>query len=99
MAAADYVEKLPVLYLEFAEAAEFSGPNSPKSIAFQNAAELMRNTPAFWENYVWPKLHDDFGALYRYLNDPYPHGPNSYLDAVVVNLSRLRKLSVPAAVK
>ncbi len=99
MAAVDYVEKLPVLYLEFAEAARFSGPQAPKSIAFESADELMRNTPAFWENYVWPKLNDEFGALYRYLSDPYPQGPNFYLDAVVANLSRLRKLPAVAAVK
>ena len=98
MAAADYVEKLPVLYLEFAEAAQYSGPNWPKSIAFQSADDLMRNTPVFWEKYVWPKLNRDFGALYRCLNDPYPHGPNFYLDAVEANLTRLRKLWSPAVV-
>jgi hypothetical protein len=92
MAAPDYVEKLPVLYAEFAEAAKFNGPGSPKSIAFQSAEDLMRKTPVFWENYVWPKLNGDFGALYRYLNDPYPDGPNFYLAAIERNLSRLRKL-------
>jgi hypothetical protein len=98
MAASDYVEKLPVLYLEFAEAARFSGPNSPKSISFASAEELMRNTPSFWENYVWPKLSGDFDALYRYLNEPFPHGPNFYLDRVVSNLSRLRNLVAAAPV-
>lgn len=92
MAATDYVEKLPVLYLEFAEAAKFNGPNSPKSIAFKSAEDLMRNTPVFWEKYVWPKLNNDFGALYKFVSDPYPHGPNFYLDAVETNLARLRKL-------
>lgn len=92
MAATDYVEKLPVLYLEFAEAARFNGPASPKSIAFNSAEELMRNTPVFWEKYVWPKLNNDFGGLYRYVSDPYPHGPNFYLDAVEANLARLRRL-------
>lgn len=99
MAAPDYVEKLPVLFLEFAEAVQFSGGASTSAITFGSADELMRNTPSFWENYVWPKLSDDFGAVYRYLNDPFPHGPNPYLDSVVANLSRLRRLPVAAAVK
>ena len=93
MAAADYVDKLPVLYLEFAEAAAYNGPNSPKSIAFKSAEELMRNTPIFWEKYVWPKINGDFAGLYRFLADPYPDGPNFYLDAVESNLARLRELT------
>jgi hypothetical protein len=91
MAAPDYVEKLPVLFLEFAEAAQFGGTGAPDSIRFASADELMRRTPQFWENYVWPKLSNDFAALYRYLNEPFPHGPNYYLDRVVANLSRLRR--------
>jgi hypothetical protein len=98
MAASDYVEKLPVLYLEFAEAAQFSGPNAPASIQFASPDDLMAKTPQFWENYVWPKLSHDFNALYRYLNEPYPHGPNYYLDRVVSNLSRLRRRPIGAVV-
>jgi hypothetical protein len=90
MAAPDYVEKLPVLYLEFAEAAQFSGMAS-ESIRFDSAEELMRNTPTFWQNYVWPKIQTDFGGLYRFLNDPYPNGANYYLDSIAANLARLRK--------
>ena len=96
MAASDYVEKLPVLYLEFAEATRFSGPT--KLINFGGADELMRNTPSFWESYVWPKLNGDFGALYRYLNEPFPKGPNYYLDRIVLNLSRLRQMFAAAPV-
>jgi hypothetical protein len=97
MAARDYVEKLPVLFQEFAEAAKFSGSHSPRSITFRSAEELMRNTPAFWENYVRPKIENDFGGLYRFLNDPYPAGPNVYVDAVETNIARLRKLTEVAA--
>lgn len=92
MAAADYVEKLPVLYLEFAEAVKFSGGSS-KSILFGSAEELMRNTPMFWENYVWPKIQTAFGGLHRFLSDPYPDGPNYYLDSIESNLARLRKIA------
>jgi hypothetical protein len=88
MAARDYVEKLPILYSEFAEAARFNFGKA--RFVFKNAEELMRNTPAFWENYVWPKINDDFGKLYTYLNDPYPDGPNLYLQRIEENLAKLR---------
>jgi len=93
MAAKDYVEKLPVLFLEFAEAAKFAGPDSPKSITFRSAEDLMRNTPGFWEHYVLPKIEKDFGGLHRFLADPYPDGPNFYLDAIEVNIAKLRTLN------
>jgi hypothetical protein len=93
MAAPDYVEKLPVLYAEFAEAAQFSGSDSPKAIAFHSAEDLMRNTPGFWERYVLPKIERDFGGLHRFLSDPYPDGPNYYLDCIEANLARLRELT------
>ncbi len=92
MAAADYVEKLPVLYAEFAEAARFNGAATTKSIQFSSAEEMMRNTPAFWEKYVRPKIDGDFGALHRYLADPFPDGPNYYLDCIEANIARLRRL-------
>jgi hypothetical protein len=98
MAARDYVEKLPVLFLEFAEAARFSTGESTRAISFRSAEELMRNTPGFWQNYVLPKIQNDFGGLYRFLNDPYPDGPNFYLDAIGANVARLRKLMEATAV-
>ncbi len=97
MAAADYVEKLPVLYAEFAEAAAYTGSDSPKAIAFESAQDLMRHTPGFWQHYVWPKIERDFGGLYRFLSQPFPHGANAYLDAVLANITRLRQLAEPLA--
>lgn len=97
MAAADYVEKLPVLYAEFAEAARFNGPAATKSIQFASAEEMMRSTPAFWEKYVRPKIDGDFGALHRYLADPFPDGPNYYLDCIEANIARLRERLASAA--
>ncbi len=99
MAAPDYVEKLPVLYAEFAEAARFNGPNTTKSIQFSSAEEMMRKTPAFWEKYVWPKINSDFGGLHRYLAVPFPDGPNHYLDCIEVNIVRLRKSAATQAAR
>jgi hypothetical protein len=91
MAAQDYVDKLPVLYQEFAEAAQHTGPRNARFTSYASAEELMRNTSSFWENYVVPKIHDDFGRLHLYLNDPYPDGANPYLQRIDQNLARLQK--------
>ena len=91
MAAEDYVEKLPILYSEFAEATQFS-KDKPHFVAmFSSAADLMQKTPAFWEKYVQVKLNRDFGGLYRFLNDPYPVGPNYYLERIEANIKKLRE--------
>jgi hypothetical protein len=93
MAAADYVDKLPILFQEFAEAARFSRDPNHFIASFKSVGDLMRRTPAFWEAVVLPKLDHDFGALYRFLNDPYPDGPNYYLDRIAANLARLKQMA------
>jgi hypothetical protein len=93
MAAADYVDKLPALYLEFKEASEFKETDVTPTVMFLNADDLIRKTPGFWKGYVWPKMNQDFEGLYQFLADPYPDGPNAYLHAIEVNLARLSRLS------
>jgi hypothetical protein len=90
MAAPDYVDKLPVLYLEFAEAVRHDGRRAARLAAYSSPEELIQNTPYFWSNYVLPKINEDFGGLHRYLNDPYPDGPNEYMQSVESNLARIR---------
>jgi hypothetical protein len=58
---------------------------------FSSATDLMQKTPAFWEKYVQVKLSRDFGGLYRFLSDPYPSGPNYYLDRIEANMKKLRQ--------
>lgn len=89
MAAPDYVDKLPKLYAEFAEASRFHPDWASTLGSFGSAEELIRNTPRFWSEYVWPRLNDDFQKLYGFLNEPYPHGANFYVAAVEQNLARL----------
>ena len=91
MAADDYVEKLPVLYAEFAEAARHSPEAKHPASAFTSAEELRRKTPVFWNDYVRPKLDQDFAGVHRFLSDPYPAGPNCYLDSIEANMARLRR--------
>jgi hypothetical protein len=91
MAADDYVEKLPVLYAEFEEAARFDATKGSGLGMFSSAADLMQKTPGFWEKYVCAKLQSDFGGLYLFLNQPYPGGPNYYVDHIEANIARLRR--------
>jgi hypothetical protein len=91
MAAPDYVDKLPVLYSEFNEAVRFSSGQGGKSIQFKDVDDLISNTPAFWRHYVWPKVNEDFGQLYRFLNNPLPDGPNPYIAAVRANVARIER--------
>ena len=95
MAADDYVDKLPILFGEFAESAGYSGTK----MMFETSSHLMKATPMFWEKYVRPKLEKDFQSVYRFLNEPYPDGPSIYLAHVEANVERTRRMfAEPAAV-
>jgi hypothetical protein len=92
MAADDYVEKLPILYAEFAEASRFAKQKANYVSIFSSEGDLLAKTPIFWENYVKPKLDRELGGLHRFLNNPYPEGPNWYLDRIENNIEKLRRL-------
>jgi len=92
MAASDYLDKLPALYEEFAEAARCSGTQPVGGTVFASAEELLRKTPHFWQHYVRPRLESEFRGLYRFLADPYPDGPNEYMDRIESNIERIRRL-------
>jgi len=90
LAADDYVEKLPILYEEFEEAAKFSGETGKFIGAFSSPDELMKKTPDFWTGFVKNRLEHDFRGLQRFLSDPYPGGRNDYLERIEANIERLR---------
>ncbi|MDB6023787.1 MAG: hypothetical protein JWM68_10 [Verrucomicrobiales bacterium] len=90
MAARDYVDKLPILYSEFEESAQFNAGKGSATGMFKNSRDLMEKTSMFWEKYVLPKLNNDFQGVYRFLCAPYPDGPNSYLQRIERNLAVLR---------
>jgi hypothetical protein len=95
MAAEDYVDKLPTLYEEFAEAAKFSKNPTHFVAMFNSVNDLIVKTPAFWENYVQLKLDREFGGLHRFLRQPYPSGPNYYFERIETNMDRLRRRLAP----
>lgn len=91
MAAVDYVDKLPSLFSEFQESNQYQARFNPQPVEYASARDLMEKTLPFWENQVVPKLDHDFLGLYRYLNQPYPEGPNLYLQNIEANLDRIRR--------
>ena len=91
MAARDYVDKLPILYAEFAEAAEFTKDQPHFIGSFSSASDLMRKTPGFWQKFVLAKLERDLGGLHRFLSEPYPNGRNEYLNCIESNMSVLKE--------
>jgi hypothetical protein len=91
MAAADYVEKLPVLYAEFAEAARFDKGHTDFISKFGGPDDLMQSTPDFWQSFVLPRLEREFAGLHHFLNHPYPDGPNEYVRRVEANVERIRQ--------
>jgi len=90
MAAEDYVEKLPVLYGEFAEAAAFSGDPNHFIAKFVSPDDLVAKTPSFWERAMRPKLDTELLGLWRFLNDPYPDGSNEYIARIEANMERIK---------
>lgn len=92
MAASDYPEKLPVLYEEFLEAADFNGGWSANFGPFDSAIHLMSQTNGFYSSYVKPKIEKDLGGLYRFLANPYPGGPNDYMESIDRNLLRVKEI-------
>ena len=91
MAAPDYIDKLPLLFAEFSEAARHSPDRGHPVALFKSEAELRKQTPDFWEGHVRGKLEKDFGGLYRFLGDPAPAGVNTYVNDVEANIGRLRR--------
>lgn len=96
MAAPDYIDKLPILYLEFVESAAYNGGKMTASGSFASADDLVRKTPLFWEKYVVPKLQRDFLGVYHYLERPPFAGANDYVERIEANISRLRERTAMA---
>ena len=90
MAAEDYPDELEILFHEFQESDDFIHLPLAKRM-FKSASDLAQRTPDFWTHFVLPKLENDFQGVYRFLADPYPRGPNAYLEAVERNIAVIRQ--------
>jgi hypothetical protein len=91
MSAEDYIDKLDILYAEFEESAKFYEGKMVGTLDFASAEDLIQRTPSFWAGFVQPKLGQDFWGIYKFLNRPYPSGPNEYVQRINANMDRLRK--------
>jgi hypothetical protein len=89
LAAADYPGELEILYNEFHESDDFYNIPAGER-AFKSARDLITRTPGFWTHFVRPKLENDFQGMYRFLAEPYPHGPNPYLEAIEQNMTEIQ---------
>ncbi|MGJ8644948.1 MAG: hypothetical protein ACSHX9_16205 [Luteolibacter sp.] len=94
MSAADYLDKLPKLFLEFQEAFELAEiPLEDRP--YQSLRELLEKSPGFWYSYVQPLLRNEAGGVYKYLS--VVGQSNIYLDAVEANMEELgRRLNTEA---
>lgn len=90
IAAADYPDELEILFREFEESDNFLAL-PPERRVFKSAEELIERTPAFWEQFVVPKLEGDFQGVYRFLAKPFPDGDNPYLVAAENNIRIIRE--------
>jgi hypothetical protein len=90
MAASNYLEKLPLLYAEFDEARRHADGRVPASLAFEGVEDLVRRTPAFWQDYVLPRLQNAFLGVYRFLSPDGSDQSNPYLRQVLANMARIR---------
>ncbi|MFT3782205.1 MAG: HD domain-containing protein [Nibricoccus sp.] len=86
MSVPNYLEELPRLFAEFNESDNFAAV-PPGQRVFRSVEELIAKTPHFWRTIVQPKLDNELLGLYRFLANPYPDGPNQYMEAVNRNIA------------
>lgn len=84
-----YVDKLPALFKEFEEFDRLRGLSQTER-PFPNLDTLVSSTPKFWYQFVLPRLKVDYAGVYRLLNQPYPDGPNIYLQQAEANIESLQ---------
>lgn len=83
-----YPERLQALYEEFLEA-ERSRTKPDGDLLYPTLESLVEQTPAFWHDSVMPRLDGPCEKVHMFLNEPYPDGPNPYIQQVLKNLDAL----------
>ncbi|MCF3652029.1 hypothetical protein [Synoicihabitans lomoniglobus] len=98
LAAADYPQELEILFREFSESDDYIHVPMADRL-FKSPEDLISKTPGFWQHVVLPKLNHEFYGVYRFLAEPYPDGPNRYLEAIERNIKTISGLptSPPAS--
>jgi len=89
MSDVNYRAHLDDLFHEFQEAYRAEGQTKLKHRGvriFSSAAEMIDDTPAFYRNFVLPRLAK-LGGMSRYLIVYYGEGRNPYLESIAANLA------------
>ncbi len=84
-----YLDKLQFLYEEFTESYAYQGL-PPEQWPYNKFEDLLRKTPAFYEQFVVPRMKNECGDLWLFLEDP-RSGQNPYLDSVRRNMTRIKQ--------
>ncbi len=92
MAAADYPERLPALYREFAEATTYSHVREGEIQHYLNAEDLLRKTRGFYQGHVRRMLDQQWRQVYRALAYHFADGHDHYLQAIEANLDRIDRI-------
>ncbi len=91
MASHDYIRKLPLLHQEMIEALNHNqSAKIPVEIP-QTPQELLKMTPDFFNNYVIPKLTNEYENVFKLLNQPYPDGPNRYMRQIQEHIDSINQ--------
>jgi hypothetical protein len=91
MAALDYPERLPSLYLEFREAETFSRFQNSSVAGCRSLLALLEGTEKFFHLHVLPTLETEWGGVYRLLTDK--TGRNVYLERMRLNVARVSSIA------
>jgi len=91
LAAPDYPESLEKLFAEIEESDNYAQVPA-RQRRYHSHAELVADTPTFWEYFVLPRLESELLGVYRFLATPYPDGPNPYIEAIEANIEKIKGL-------
>lgn len=83
MASPRYLEKLPILFLEFLE----GGIED-----FTDIEDLLKKTPNFFRIFVCKRFEEDFQGVYHYIKHYFPDGKNHYMIAIEKNINKIEKI-------
>ena len=92
MSAADYSEKLSVLYHEFREAYQYEGLEKLRSSGvrtYRNAKELINSTGEFYNKTVLDRLRG-MNSLYNCISYHYGGLRNPYIEAIEKNIKKIQ---------
>jgi hypothetical protein len=91
LAAEEYPQRLPGLYLEFREASSFSRIREGSFATYNSLLDLLQDTEKFFYSYVMPILDDDWKGVYRLLEDA--SGENIFMNRVTANIARVKRIA------